>query len=308
VSSYLVRRVLSVIPSMLLVYTIIFALIHLTPGNPWDNVDKPFPPEVLQNLTTKYHLSDPVGKQYVDYLVAVVTRFDFGPSYKRTLTANDIIGQFFPVSLQLGAVSFVLAVILGVGLGTISAVRQNTLVDHLAMFFSVFGVATPSFVITTLLIVLFAVNLHLVPTSGWHGLLSTQIIIPAFALALAPMAVIARFARASILETIRTDYVRTARAKGLTSARVILRHALPNALIPVVTVGSVTLADLITGSFFVESICGVPGIGRYFVSTVQDRDYPVLLAVTLLYALIIWIMNLVADISYAAIDPRVRLQ
>lgn len=302
------RRILSVIPSMLLVYTIIFALIHLTPGNPWDNLDKPFPPDVLQNLNAKYHLNDPLWKQYVDYLAGVVTRFDFGPSYKRTLTANDIIGQYFPVSLQLGAVSFILAVVFGVGLGTISAVRQNTIIDHVAMFFSVFGVATPSFVITTLMIVLFAVDLHLVPTSGWDGLLSKEIIIPAIALALGPMAVIARFARASILETIRLDYVRTARAKGLTSVRVILRHALPNALIPVVTVSSVTLADLITGSFFVESICGVPGIGRYFVSTVQDRDYPVLMAVTLLYAVIIWVMNLIADLSYAAIDPRVRLQ
>ncbi len=307
-SSYLVRRILSVIPSMLLVYTIIFALIHLTPGNPWDNLDKPFPAEVLQNLDAKYHLNDPLWKQYVDYLGGVVTRFDFGPSYKRTLTANDIIGQFFPVSLELGAVSFILAVVLGVGLGIISAVRQNTLVDHVAMFFSVFGVATPSFVITTLMILVFAVDLHLVPTSGWNGLLSKDIIIPAIALALGPMAIIARFARASMLETIRMDYVRTARSKGLTTARVILRHALPNALIPVVTVASVTLADLITGSFFVESICGVPGIGRYFVSTVQDRDYPVLMAVTLLYAVIIWIMNLVADVSYAAIDPRVRLQ
>jgi ABC-type dipeptide/oligopeptide/nickel transport system permease component len=307
-SSYLVRRILSVIPSMLLVYTIIFTLIHLTPGNPWDNLDKPFPPEVLQNLDAKYHLNDPLWKQYVDYLGGVVTRFDFGPSYKRTLTANDIIGQFFPVSLQLGAVSFTLAVVLGVGLGIISAVRQNTIVDHIAMFFSVFGVATPSFVITTLMILVFAVDLHLVPTSGWNGLLSKDIIIPAIALALGPMAIIARFARASMLETIRMDYVRTARAKGLTTVRVILRHALPNALIPVVTIASVTLADLITGSFFVESICGVPGIGRYFVSTVQDRDYPVLMAVTLLYAVIIWIMNLVADVSYAAIDPRVRLQ
>jgi ABC-type dipeptide/oligopeptide/nickel transport system permease component len=293
---------------MLLVYTIIFALIHLTPGNPWDNVDKPFPPEVLQNLAAKYHLSDPLWKQYVDYLVGVVTRFDFGPSYKRTLTANDIIGQFFPVSLQLGALSFALALVVGMALGIVSAVRQNTLVDHAAMFFSVFGVATPSFVITTLMIIVFAVNLHLVPTTGWNGLFDRAIIIPAIALALGPMALIARFTRASMLETIRMDYVRTARSKGLTTARVILRHALPNALIPVITVSSVTLADLITGSFFVESICGVPGIGRYFVSTVQDKDYPVLMAVTLLYAVIIWIMNLAADVSYAAIDPRVRLQ
>jgi ABC-type dipeptide/oligopeptide/nickel transport system permease component len=308
VSGYLIRRVLSVIPSMLLVYTIVFALIHLTPGNPWDNVDKPYPAEVLQNLEAKYHLSDPLWKQYVDYLGGVVTRFDFGPSYKRTLTANDILAQFLPVSLQLGAVAFVLAFIVGIALGIVSAVRQNSLVDHIAMFFSVFGVATPSFVVTTLMVILFAVTLHLVPTSGWEGIFSKDIIIPAVALALGPTAVLARFARASMLETIRMDYVRTARSKGLAEIRVLLGHALPNALIPVVTISGVILADLITGSFFVEAICGVPGIGRYFVSTVQDRDYPVLMAVTLVYALIIWIMNLVADVSYAAIDPRVRLR
>src|SRR5712691_6840599 len=163
-SSYLVRRVLTFIPSMLLVYTIIFALIHLTPGNPWDNIDKPFAPEVLQSLEQKYHLSDPLETQYTDYLIGVVTRFDFGPSYKRNLTTNEIIGHFFPVSLQLGAVAFALALVVGLSLGVISAVRQNTIVDHAAMFFSVFGVATPSFVVTTLMILVFAVNLHLVPT------------------------------------------------------------------------------------------------------------------------------------------------
>lgn len=303
--SFLVRRLLSFIPSMLLVYTIVFALIHLTPGNPWDNIDKPFPPEVLQSLEQKYHLTDPLWKQYVDYLIGVVTRFDFGPSYKLNLDANGVIAQFFPISLQLGAVAFVLAFIVGLTLGIISAVNQNTFLDHLAMFFSVFGVATPSFVVTTLMIVVFAVDLRLVPAFGWNGIFSKDIIIPAVALALGPMAVLARYARSAMLETIRLDYVRTARAKGVRETLVIVKHALPNAMIPVITVSGVAFADLITGSFFVESICGIPGIGRYFVSTVTDKDYPVLMAVILLYAVMIWIMNLIADVSYALIDPRI---
>jgi ABC-type dipeptide/oligopeptide/nickel transport system permease component len=305
--AYLARRLLSFVPSMLSAYTLVFLLIHLTPGNPWDNIDKPFPPEVLQSLEQKYHLSDPLWKQYVSYLGGIVTRFDFGPSYKRNLSANEIIRHFFPVSLQLGFVAFVLAIVVGLTLGMLSAFHQNGIIDHVAMFFSVFGIATPSFVITTLMIVVFSVKLHLVPTVGWHGIFSKQIFIPAVALSLGPMAVLARYARAAMLETIRTDYVRTARAKGLGEMVITVRHALPNALIPVITIAGVAFADLITGSFFVESICGVPGIGRYFVTTVVDKDYPVLMAVTLLYAVTIWLMNLVADVSYALIDPRVRL-
>jgi ABC-type dipeptide/oligopeptide/nickel transport system permease component len=305
--AYLARRLLSFIPSMLSAYTLVFFLIHLTPGNPWDNIDKPFPPEVLQSLEQKYHLSDPLWKQYVSYLGGIVTHFDFGPSYKRNLSANEIIRHFFPVSLQLGFVAFVLAIVVGLTLGMLSAFHQNGIIDHVAMFFSVFGIATPSFVITTLMIVVFSVKLHLVPTVGWHGIFSKQIFIPAVALSLGPMAVLARYARAAMLETIRTDYVRTARAKGLGEMVITVRHALPNALIPVITIAGVAFADLITGSFFVESICGVPGIGRYFVTTVVDKDYPVLMAVTLLYAVTIWLMNLVADVSYALIDPRVRL-
>lgn len=305
--AYLARRLLSFIPSMLSAYTLVFLLIHLTPGNPWDNIDKPFPPEVLQSLEQKYHLSDPLWKQYFSYLGGIVTHFDFGPSYKRNLSANEIIRHFFPVSLQLGFVAFVLAMVVGLSLGMLSAFHQNGIIDHVAMFFSVFGIATPSFVITTLMIVIFSVKLHLVPTVGWHGIFSKQILIPAVALSLGPMAVLARYARAAMLETIRTDYVRTARAKGLGELVITVRHALPNALIPVITIAGVAFADLITGSFFVESICGVPGIGRYFVTTVVDKDYPVLMAVTLLYAVTIWLMNLVADVSYALIDPRVRL-
>jgi ABC-type dipeptide/oligopeptide/nickel transport system permease component len=262
---------------------------------------------VLQALEEKYHYNDPVWKQYVDYLERVFFHFDFGPSYKRNVDANEIVERYFPVSLQLGAVAFAIAVVCGVGLGVVSAIKQNTLTDHLAMLFSVIGVATPSFVVITLMVIFLAVNLGWLPAFGWDGIFSTKIIIPAIALSLGPMAVIARYTRASMLETIRMDFVRTARAKGLAERPIMVRHALRNALIPVVTVSGLALADLITGSFFVEAIYGVPGLGRYFVSTVADKDYPVLMAVTLLFAALIWLMNFLADVTYALIDPRVKV-
>ena len=306
--AFLLRRLISFIPTMLLFYTLVFVLIQLTPGNPWDTAEKPFRPEVLAALEEKYNYNDPVWKQYITYLEGVVFHFDFGPSYKRNVDANDIVARYFPVSLQLGAVAFAIAMIFGVGLGVVSAIKQNTLTDHLAMLFSVIGVATPSFVVITLMVIFLAVERQWLPAFGWDGVFSTRIIIPAVALALAPMAVIARYTRASMLETIHQDYVRTARAKGLAERPVMMRHALRNALIPVVTVSGVALADLITGSFFVEAIYGVPGMGRYFVSTVADKDYPVLMAVTLLFAALIWLMNFLADVAYAVLDPRVKVQ
>jgi oligopeptide transport system permease protein len=306
--AFLIRRLLSFFPTMLLFYTLVFILIKLTPGNPWDTTEKPFRPDVLRILESKYHYNDPIWQQYVDYLRRVFFHFDFGPSYKRNVDANEVINRFFPVSLKLGAVAFVIAVVFGIGLGVISAIKQNTVTDHLAMLFSVVGVATPSFVVITLMIIFLAVDLRWLPAFGWDGLLSTKIIIPAVALALGPMAVIARYTRAAMLETIRMDFVRTARAKGLSERPVMLGHALRNALIPVVTVSGLALADLITGSFFVEAIYGVPGIGRYFVTTVVDKDYPVLMAVTPLFAAMIWMMNFLADVAYAVIDPRVRVE
>jgi ABC-type dipeptide/oligopeptide/nickel transport system permease component len=175
------------------------------------------------------------------------------------------------------------------------------------MFGAVFGVSTPSYVVITILILVLSIQFHWLPTGGWGGIFDTRIIIPAIALALVPMAAIARYTRSSVLEVLHMDYVRTARAKGLREWLVLNRHSLPNALIPVVTVAGVALADLITGSFFIEAIYQVPGIGRYFVTTVQDKDYPVLMAVTLMYAAIIWIVNFIVDVLYSVLDPRVRL-
>lgn len=306
--AFLIRRLLSFIPTMVLFYTLVFALIKLTPGNPWDTGEKPFSKEVLANLEAKYGYDEPIWKQYTDYLKGVLLHFDFGPSYKRNVSANSIVADYFPVSLQLGAVAFVIAVVCGITLGVISALKQNSITDHLAMLFSVIGVATPSFVVITLMVIFLAVKLDVLPAFGWNGIFSKTIVIPAVTLALGPMAVIARYTRSSMLETIRMDYVRTARAKGLSEAPIMVRHALRNALIPVVTVSGLALADLITGSFFVEAIYGIPGIGRYFVTTVADKDYPVLMAVTLLFAALIWLMNFLADVAYAVIDPRVSVQ
>jgi oligopeptide transport system permease protein len=307
VRTYLIRRLLTFIPSMLVVYTLVFAMIHATPGNPWDTGDKPFPPQVLKNLEAKYHFNDPVWKQYVDYLGSIVTGFDFGPSYKRGITANEVIARFLPVSIQLGLTAFAIAFIAGIVLGTVSAITHDTWLDRLAMFGAVVGISTPTYVFITILIVTLAVQARLVPTGGWGGILDKRIIIPALALALGPTASIARYARSSLLDILKLDYIRTARGKGLRERVINVRHALPNAMIPVITVAAVSLADLITGSFFVESIYQIPGIGRYFVSTVQDKDYPVLMAVTLMYAAVIWLTNFVVDVLYATLDPRIRL-
>jgi oligopeptide transport system permease protein len=304
--TYLLRRLLMFIPIMLAVYTLVFFVMHATPGGPWDNTERPLPEATLRNLEAKYGLNQPLWQQYFTYLTGIVTRFDFGPSLKGGRTANEIIQDTFPVSIQLGLVAFVFSLVLGISLGIIAALRQNTWVDYLTMLFSVVGVSTPAYVITTLFVVIFAIQLRLLPTGGWGGLWDVRIIIPAITLALGPTAIIARYMRSSLLEVIGADFVRTARAKGLSGRVVVLRHALRNALIPVLTLSGPILTNLITGSFFVESICQVPGLGRFFVRTILDLDYPVLIATTLLYAAVIWTMNFVVDVLYVYVDPRVR--
>jgi oligopeptide transport system permease protein len=306
--TYLLRRLLMFIPIMLAVYTLVFFVMHATPGGPWDHTERPLPEATLKNLAEKYGLDQPLWKQYVTYLTGIVTRFDFGPSLKGGRTANEIIRDTFPVSIQLGLLAFVLSLVLGIVLGVIAALRQNTWVDYLTMLFSVVGVSTPAYVITTLFVVIFAIQLRVLPTGGWGGLWDVRIIIPALTLALGPTAIIARYMRSSLLEVIGADFVRTARAKGLADHVVVVRHALRNALIPVLTLSGPILTNLITGSFFVESICQVPGLGRFFVRTILDLDYPVLIATTLLYAAVIWTMNFVVDVLYVYIDPRVRFE
>jgi oligopeptide transport system permease protein len=301
---YVARRVLLLIPIWLAVYTTVFLLFQVTPGGPWDR-EKPVPREAIEALNRKYGLDKPVWQQYVDYLVGVVTRFDFGPSYKRvSRTVTDIIHDFFPVSVKIGILAMLFAATVGIPLGVISAVRFHTAADYGSMFLAVVGISVPSFVIGPLLIWVFALNLGWVPTGGIEQ--PRNYILPAVTLGLAPLALIARFTRSAMLEVVRTDYIRTARAKGLVEQVVVTRHALRNALIPVVTVAGVLMAEVMVGSFYVETVFVVPGIGRYFVTSVTDRDYPVLMGVTILLASLIALANLIVDLLYAYLDPRIR--
>ncbi len=290
---------------MLAIYTITFFLIHATPGSPWSNQDKPMPKAVIDRLNEAYGLNDPLWKQYIDYLKNVL-QGDFGPSFtSRSRTVTDIISDTFPVSIQLGVVAMVLAVIIGLTLGTLGAVKHNSWVDYVSSFLAIIGISTPSYVVASLLVLFLASYLGLVPTNGWDGIFSTKIIIPALALSFYPAAILARYTRSSLLDVLTTDYVRTARAKGLKDQAVIVRHALRNALLPVITVGGVVFADIITGSFFVETISGVPGLGRYFVTSISTRDYPVVLGTVLLFGFVITLMNLIVDLVYPLLDPRI---
>jgi ABC-type dipeptide/oligopeptide/nickel transport system permease component len=279
---------------------------HATPGGPWDSGEKPIPADVQERLKAAYGLDKPLWQQYTDFLGKAV-RGDLGPSYtQRSRSVMDIIGETFPVSLQLAAVATAIATIVGIPLGVLGAVRHNRPVDYLSTFVSVFGVSTPSYVVTSLLVLLLASNLHLVPTSGWDGVWSPKIIVPALSLALYPMAVLARYTRASLLEVLRTDYMRTARSKGLSERSILMRHGVRNALLPVITIAGVVLADVATGSFFVETIYQVPGIGRHFVQSISGRDYPVIIGTVLLLGLVVSVMNLVVDLIYPLLDPRIR--
>ncbi|CAN5686654.1 oligopeptide ABC transporter permease OppB [soil metagenome] len=302
--AYIIRRVLFLFPTLFIIYTLTFFLIHATPGGPWSQGDKPVPPVVLKRLNEAYGLDDPIWKQYLDYLWNIL-HGDFGPSFSsRTNSVTDIIRETFPVSLQLGLTAMLLALLIGIPLGVIGALKHNSFLDYLSGFVAIAGISTPSYVSVSLLVLLFANTLHLVPTGGWDGIFSTKALIPAFALALYPAAVLARYTRASMLEVLSADYVRTARAKGLNETSVIVRHAIRNAMLPVVTVSGIILADVMTGSFFVETVYQVPGIGRYFVDSITSRDYPVILGTVLLLGAVVSVMNLIVDLLYPLFDPR----
>lgn len=304
-TAYVIRRVLALIPTLLVIYTLTFLLIHATPGGPWDSGEKPIPPSVQEKLKAAYGLDKPLWEQYVSYLGNAVTG-DFGPSYtQRSRTVADIISTTFPVSLKLAAVAMTFAILVGIPLGIIGAVRHNTFLDYISTLVSIIGISTPSYVVTSLLVLVLASKLHWVPTGGWDGVFSVKIIVPGLSLALYPAAVLARYTRSSMLDVLRMDYVRTARAKGLKARAVLVGHCLKNALLPVVTIAGIVLADIATGSFFVETIYQVPGIGRYFVQSISARDYPVILATVLLLGLTVSILNLVVDLLYPILDPRI---
>ncbi|HWR45309.1 ABC transporter permease [Sporomusa sp.] len=301
---YMLHRIFSSLLVLLAIITITFLLMHAIPGGPFTG-EKNIPAAVLKNIEERYRLNDPLWTQYVDYLANLI-RFDFGPSFKYAgRTVNDIIYESFPVSLQLGAVSISLAVLLGIPAGAIAALRQNKWQDYVTMLFATIGVSVPSFVLATLLIYVLAIKLQLLPAAMWGGI--EYLIMPALALAAHPMAFIARLTRSSMLEVLAQDYIKTARAKGLPQTVIMYRHALKNALIPVVTYIGPMTASILTGSFIIETIFAIPGLGRHFVTSIYNRDYTVILGVTVFYSILVVGLNLIVDLIYPLLDPRIKL-
>jgi oligopeptide transport system permease protein len=295
-----------VLPAVLLaVYSIVFLMIRATPGGPWDP-GAMVPPAILTNLRQYYHADDPLWRQYWRLLSELVVHGNFGLSYATSRNVGEMIGQALPVSLQLGATAMLVAAAAGVLAGLSAALHRNHLMDYAAMPIGLIGISVPAYVSTPLLVVLFAVQWHVLPSSGWDGLLSPAAAIPVFTLALAPAAGLARYTRAAVLDVLQLDFVRTARAKGMPGRRVTLRHIVPNMLIPVVTVAGSYLGGVLTGAFFVEWIYAIPGMGRLLVQGIFGRDYPVILGASIVVAGVIAVTNLVVDLSYAMIDPRIR--
>lgn len=304
---YAVARVLWLVPTLLAMALVTFLVMHATPGSPLDPVAEganPLSPEAQKNLAAAYGLDKPLHQQFLVFLGKAV-RGDFGTSFVyRTRTVTEILRETFPVSLLLGSMALAIAIVGGLTLGILAAVYQNRGWDYVSVSLATVGVAVPNFVLAVFLIILFSFVVPLFPTGGWDS--PRTWVLPTITLALAPMGIIARFTRASMLEVIRADYTLTARAKGLGERPVIFKHALKNAFIPVVTLLGPMFAAVGTGSFFVESIFRVPGMGRFFVLSMTGRDYPMIMAVVLTYGAFLAVMNLVVDILYGALDPRIR--
>src|SRR5215470_15753845 len=304
---YTVYRLLWLVPTLLAMALVTFIVMQATPGSPLDPVAEganPLSPAAQKNLAAAYGLDKPLYEQFWVFLSKAVTG-DFGQSFVyKTRTVSEILIETFPVSLLLGTMALAIAVAGGVSLGVLAAVYQNRSWDYVCVSLATVGVSVPNFVLAVFLIVLFSFVIPLFPTGGWGS--SRDWVLPAVTLALAPLGIIARFTRSSMVEVIRSDYIRTARAKGLAEQPVILKHVFKNALIPVVTLLGPLFAAVGTGSFFVESIFRVPGMGRFFVLSMTGRDYPMIMAVVLIYGVFLAVMNLLVDLTYGFIDPRIR--
>lgn len=301
---FIVRRVLWTIPIVLLVIFMTFWMMRAIKGSPFRKSERAVPQAVLQNLNRKFGLDRPWYVQYARYVCNVAT-FDLGPSLVlRNQNVNDIVKQHFPVSAELGGLAMLLAILVGVPLGIISALRANKLSDYLAMLFANVGFAVPSFLVATLFIYFFAAQLGWFPTNGWDT--PSAKVLPVVALSLGPLTYFARIVRGQMLETLQQDYVRTARAKGLRWKRVVIVHVLRNSLIPAVTAAGPLLGFLVTGSFIIENIFAIPGIGRYYVTSVSGRDYSTVMGITVLLSILIIVANMVVDILYGILDPRTR--
>jgi len=315
-AAYTLRRVLWIIPVLWAVATLTFFLMHAVPGGPFTQ-DKPLPPAVNEALNRRYNLDKPLWEQYGLYLWNA-SRGDLGLSFDGDRDVSKLIRDGFFVTAQLGVMGFLLAIILGMVLGTLSALNQNGPLDYLGVLFATIGASVPNFIMASFLAIFFAVNINWFKLLGWGGPLGLddvfrasawdwrKLVIPVVSVSVLPAAYIARVTRASVLEVLNQDYIRTARAKGLRESRVVLRHTIKNALIPVLTLIGPIFAALVTGSFILQTMFGIPGIGRAFVTAVVRRDYAMIMGTTLFYTVIVTVANLLVDLSYAAVDPRIR--
>lgn len=301
---FLIRRTLTILATLFVLATITFFLLRVVPGGPFDS-DKALPPDIKANVEAKFGLDKPLWQQYTNYLTGML-RFDFGPSFKyigRDVT--EIILDTLPTSMELGLYSLVLALLIGFPLGILSAYKQNTWMDFSAMFLAVAGISLPSYFVGAILIYVFSLQLNWFPPALWDEWIHK--VLPTITLGTRPAALVARLTRAALLESIRSDYVRTARAKGLSEQKVILKHALRNSLIPVITLLGPLAAYVLTGTFVIEYIFAIPGMGKYFIDAVTNRDYPLIMGVTMVFGFMLTTANLFVDIAYAIVDPRIRM-
>jgi len=302
--SYIFRRVLLMAPLLLAIVTITFLLMHTIQGGPFDS-DKPLPPATRQRLEERYGLDKPLPEQYVNYLFRLV-QLDLGISLANDRPVRELIGEHIVPTVQLGLTSFVFALAFGIALGTVSGLNQNGMWDYVGAFVSTLGATMPSFILAPLLVIVFVLRLHWFDVLGWEFMNHRKMVLPILATGMYPMAFLTRITRAALLDVLHQDYVRTARAKGLSEFRVVVRHMAKNAMIPVLTVSGLLLAHLITGSFIVEQAFAIPGTGREFINSVLVRDYGVMMGLIVTYTLIYAMMTLVVDVMYAVVDPRIR--
>jgi oligopeptide transport system permease protein len=301
---YFLTRLAGAIPTLLIIVTATFFLMRAAPGGPFDQ-EQTLPPEIIANLQSAYGLDQPIWVQYGRYLRSLM-QGDFGPSFKyKDFTVTELIAQGFPVTLELGVVAIALALAIGIPLGIFAALRHNRAADHAAMLIAVMGIAVPSFVVLPFLGLIFGIKLHWLPVAGWEPNSPRFLLLPVIALALPPLAYIARMTRGSMIEVLRSDFIRTARAKGLPLRSIVMTHALRPALIPVAGYLVPAVAAIMTGSLVVESIAGLPGIGRYLVQGALNRDYTLVLGMVIIYSTLLIGMGLLVDLLYVWLDPRV---
>lgn len=302
---FIIRRILEAIPTLFVLITVSFFMMRLAPGSPFTG-EKNLPPVVLANIEAKYHLNDPMWLQYVNYLKQLLMG-DFGPSFKyKDHTVNELLSQSFPVSFEIGLYAFIIAVLIGLTLGVIAALKQNTATDYTLMSFAMVGVVVPSFVKGPLLVLLFAVIWKILPAGGWNDGAIAYMILPVITLSLAYVSSISRIMRGSMIEVMNSPYIRTAKAKGLSTPYIVIKHALRPAMLPMISYLGPAFVGIITGAIVIETIFGLPGIGQLFVNGALNRDYGMVLSLTILVGVLTIVFNAIVDILYAFIDPKIQ--